>query len=254
MQAPPVWHGCCCVVPWFFHICKTASFEPVPCHSGGSGGCVRETRQPLRVCVRRVFDAVVGCGYWPLWQVKSFFPNMALTLVRRATAELPKNTYLFRCDPKYTKLEIKEYLQKLYNVKVASVATINSLGACGVVPRAVLHAHAVLALLLFCGVPRGVAGCGTRVVVGVWAGHGAWGCHPVTQLHPVAVARPAVERSETAVTTNLCLSRLLCVVLLRRGVGVVWGVPARAHFSSSAVCREVRGAVLGPPSGRSCPA
>jgi ribosomal protein L23 len=68
----------------------------------------------------------------PTPQVKSYFPNMALTLVRRATAELPKNTYLFRCDPKYTKLEIKEYLQKLYNVKVASVSTINSLGTpCG---------------------------------------------------------------------------------------------------------------------------
>lgn len=53
---------------------------------------------------------------------------MALTLVRRATAELPRNTFLFRCDPKYTKLEIKEYLQKVYSVKVASVATINSLG------------------------------------------------------------------------------------------------------------------------------
>ena len=61
-------------------------------------------------------------------QVKTHFPNMALTLVRRATADLPKNTYLFRCDPKYTKLEIKEYLQKVYNVTVANVSTINSLG------------------------------------------------------------------------------------------------------------------------------
>ncbi len=65
-------------------------------------------------------------------QVKTLFPNMALTLVRRAPAELPRNTFLFRCDPKYTKLEIKEYLQKVYSVKVASVATINSLGGFGI--------------------------------------------------------------------------------------------------------------------------
>ena len=60
--------------------------------------------------------------------VQVWFPNMALTLVRRSTAALPKNTYLFRCDPKYTKSEIQEYLTKVYNVNVASVNTVNYLG------------------------------------------------------------------------------------------------------------------------------
>jgi hypothetical protein len=61
--------------------------------------------------------------------VRAFFPNMALTLVRRSTAKLPKNMYMFRCDPKYTKSEIREYLEKVYGVNVASVNTINYLGA-----------------------------------------------------------------------------------------------------------------------------
>ncbi len=60
--------------------------------------------------------------------MKVYFPNMALTMVRRTTAKLPKYTYLFRCDPKYTKLEIKEYLTKVYGVNVASVNTSISLG------------------------------------------------------------------------------------------------------------------------------
>lgn len=62
--------------------------------------------------------------------VKVWFPNMSLTLVRRSTAKLPKNMYMFRCDPKYTKLEIKEYLTKVYGVSVASVNTVNMLGEC----------------------------------------------------------------------------------------------------------------------------
>ena len=55
---------------------------------------------------------------------------MALTLVRRASAKLPKNNYVFRCDPKYSKLEIREYLEKVYGVSVARVATVNRLGTC----------------------------------------------------------------------------------------------------------------------------
>jgi ribosomal protein L23 len=62
-----------------------------------------------------------------------YLPEMALTLVRRVTARLPYNHYLFRTDPKWTKLEIKEYLHKVYGVRVAAIATSISLGAsrCG---------------------------------------------------------------------------------------------------------------------------
>ena len=57
-----------------------------------------------------------------------YLPEMTMTLVRRVTAKLPHNHYLFRVDPKYTKAEIKEYLQKLYSVKVARIGTSISLG------------------------------------------------------------------------------------------------------------------------------
>jgi ribosomal protein L23 len=58
-----------------------------------------------------------------------FLPEMALTLVRRATAKLPPHHYLFRTTPKWTKLEIKEYLEKVYGVKVARLSTSISQGA-----------------------------------------------------------------------------------------------------------------------------
>ncbi len=58
------------------------------------------------------------------------FPEMALTLVRRVTAKLPHNHYLFRVDPKYTKAEVREYLEKVYNVKVANITSSVQLGEC----------------------------------------------------------------------------------------------------------------------------
>lgn len=60
-----------------------------------------------------------------------YFPEMALTLVRRVTGRLPYNHFLFRVRPKFTKLEIKEYLEKVYGVKVARIATSIQLGAWG---------------------------------------------------------------------------------------------------------------------------
>jgi len=55
-------------------------------------------------------------------------PEMALTLVRRTSSKLPYNHFLFRTDTKWTKGEIREYLEKVYNVKVARLATAISLG------------------------------------------------------------------------------------------------------------------------------
>jgi ribosomal protein L23 len=59
-----------------------------------------------------------------------YLPEMALTLVRRVSSRLPYNHFLFRTTPKWTKLEIKEYLEKVYGVKVARIATSISMGAC----------------------------------------------------------------------------------------------------------------------------
>jgi ribosomal protein L23 len=67
-----------------------------------------------------------------------YFPNMAMTLVRRVSSRLPYNHFLFRVDPKHTKHEIKEYLTKVYNVDVARVTTAISLGASGAASRAPL--------------------------------------------------------------------------------------------------------------------
>ena len=57
-----------------------------------------------------------------------FFPEMALTLVRRVSTRLPYNNYLFRTDKHWTKAEIREYLEKVYSVRVARIATSISLG------------------------------------------------------------------------------------------------------------------------------
>ena len=64
------------------------------------------------------------------------FPEMALTLIRRVGARLPYNNFLFRTEVHWTKAEIREYLEKVYNVRVARIATTISLGACARAPWA----------------------------------------------------------------------------------------------------------------------
>jgi ribosomal protein L23 len=62
-------------------------------------------------------------------QTVTYLPEMAITLVRRVTAKLPYNHFLFRVQPRHTKAEIREYLQKVYSVRVARISTSISLGA-----------------------------------------------------------------------------------------------------------------------------
>lgn len=59
----------------------------------------------------------------PLKSSIVYFPQMALTLNRRASAKLPYNHYMFKTTPQWTKNEIKEYLLKVYNVQVARITT-----------------------------------------------------------------------------------------------------------------------------------
>ena len=61
---------------------------------------------------------------------------MLLTMVRRVSAQLPYNQFLFRVAPRHTKAELREYLEKVYNVKVARITTSISLGASGCSARA----------------------------------------------------------------------------------------------------------------------
>lgn len=63
------------------------------------------------------------CAAMPLRPSTVFFPEMALTLVRRSSAKLPFNHFMFRTDPRWTKNEIKEYLDKVYGVTVARITT-----------------------------------------------------------------------------------------------------------------------------------
>lgn len=57
------------------------------------------------------------------------FPNMALTYMRpNPSQRIRENQVIFKCDAKYTKSEIKEYLTKIYSLPVEKVNTMNYLG------------------------------------------------------------------------------------------------------------------------------
>ncbi|OQR98342.1 ribosomal protein L23 [Thraustotheca clavata] len=54
------------------------------------------------------------------------FPNMAVTYVAKTPkTRLAENQHIFRVEPNYTKHDIKEYLQKVYNLPVVNVRTMN---------------------------------------------------------------------------------------------------------------------------------
>jgi large subunit ribosomal protein L23 len=54
------------------------------------------------------------------------FPNMAVTYVAKtAKTRLAPNQHIFRVEPSCTKHDIKEYLQKIYNLPVVKVNTMN---------------------------------------------------------------------------------------------------------------------------------
>jgi hypothetical protein len=79
---------------------------------------------------RALAAGVAGSSGAPLREAPpTHFPQMSVTLVRRVTARLPYNHFLFRVDPKYTKSDIREYLTKVYGVNVARITTSISLGA-----------------------------------------------------------------------------------------------------------------------------
>lgn len=54
-----------------------------------------------------------------------WFPQFAMTMVRRVSATQAPNNFVFRVDPKMTKPEIKQYLERIYGVNVQRVATVN---------------------------------------------------------------------------------------------------------------------------------
>mmetsp|Transcript_11259 Transcript_11259/g.39219 ORF Transcript_11259/g.39219 Transcript_11259/m.39219 type:complete len:109 (-) Transcript_11259:59-385(-) len=54
-----------------------------------------------------------------------WFPKFTMTLMRRASAAQPANNLVFRVDPKMTKPEIRQYLERVYGLPVTRVATVN---------------------------------------------------------------------------------------------------------------------------------
>mmetsp|Transcript_2621 Transcript_2621/g.2735 ORF Transcript_2621/g.2735 Transcript_2621/m.2735 type:complete len:112 (+) Transcript_2621:165-500(+) len=59
--------------------------------------------------------------------VKVWFPNLYMRLVSVNLTRKPPQALLY-VQPKMTKFEVKEYLSKIYNVKVLHVNTANFLG------------------------------------------------------------------------------------------------------------------------------
>lgn len=55
---------------------------------------------------------------------KLFFPNIVFKLLR---SNLPPHQAVFHCPPQLSKQDIKEYLTKLYDVKITDVRTMNYL-------------------------------------------------------------------------------------------------------------------------------
>mmetsp|Transcript_6257 Transcript_6257/g.18962 ORF Transcript_6257/g.18962 Transcript_6257/m.18962 type:complete len:105 (+) Transcript_6257:133-447(+) len=62
--------------------------------------------------------------------VREFFPNMYMALVSIRYLRHPTRPTqaVFRVQPKMNKLEIREYLRKIYDLKVTKVMTQNWLG------------------------------------------------------------------------------------------------------------------------------
>lgn len=64
---------------------------------------------------------------WSAPGPKLFFPNIVFTLIRSGIKR-PDNTFTFRVPKHLTKMDIKAYLEGLYNVSVESVETTTFLG------------------------------------------------------------------------------------------------------------------------------
>lgn len=57
---------------------------------------------------------------------KLYFPNIIFRLVR--SPQFPPHQAVFKVPPQLSKLDIKEYLTKLYNITITDVRTMNYLG------------------------------------------------------------------------------------------------------------------------------
>jgi ribosomal protein L23 len=76
---------------------------------------------------------------------KVFFPNFVLKLVRSIVhfniGNLPPNQAVFHCPPQLNKLDIKQFLEKVYEIGVKDVRTMNYLGKKGTIIRGRKQGH-----------------------------------------------------------------------------------------------------------------
>lgn len=79
-----------------------------------------------------IYDITSICLRYPIYQrgnpqLRVFLPNFWMKLVRHTPKQLP-NIVHFQCSMEMTKFDIKNYLEKIYNVPVVQVRTNISLG------------------------------------------------------------------------------------------------------------------------------
>ena len=65
-------------------------------------------------------------------QLRIFLPNLWMKLVKPdvlfGKSSIPNNKVTFIVSPQMTKIDVKNYLEKIYNVPVANVKTTNIMG------------------------------------------------------------------------------------------------------------------------------
>ena len=73
------------------------------------------------------------CCRYPIYargnpQLRIFLPNFWMKIVKNKHMKLPPNHVVFQVSPEMTKLDVKNYLEKIYNVPVYHVMTRNVTG------------------------------------------------------------------------------------------------------------------------------
>lgn len=68
------------------------------------------------------------CFRYPLYQrgnpqLRVFMPNFWMKLVNRTDYEYPPNVVHFKCSTKMTQYDVKNYLEKIYDIPVVEVET-----------------------------------------------------------------------------------------------------------------------------------
>jgi ribosomal protein L23 len=117
---PALWR----VLSFALRVCRCAAGECAPgAGAWGARGAGRAASTPNHRRGRRSPHPAAAMAGRP-----TYFPQMSLTLVRRVTASLPHNTYMFRASPSVTKAEVAEYLSKVHGVTPARVTTSIHLG------------------------------------------------------------------------------------------------------------------------------